>query len=128
MSQVEDKQSPMVCGPEVGDMYSVGTDFYFRMPDLRRMDEEVDELMGSDVPTTRGTSACTSKKKSGWEADATAERPVMYVRRVTLKYSSFSLESRGRKKQKSRVEEARNRRAENMNANYALQIRSFPLQ
>ena len=34
------------------------------MPDLRRLDEEVDELMGSGVPTTRGTSACASEKKS----------------------------------------------------------------
>ena len=32
-------------------MYFVGTDFCFRMPDLRRLDEEVDELMDSDVLT-----------------------------------------------------------------------------
>ena len=58
LNPVEDKQGPMVCGPEVGDIYSVGTEFCFRVPDLRRLDEEVDELMGSDVPTPRGTSAC----------------------------------------------------------------------
>ena len=50
---VEYEHGPLVGGPEVGDIYSVGTDFCFRMPDLRRLDEEVDELMGSDIPTTR---------------------------------------------------------------------------
>ena len=55
VSPVEDEQGPLVSGPEVGDIYSVGTDFCFRMTDLRRLDEEVDELMGSDVLTTRGT-------------------------------------------------------------------------
>ena len=65
------------------------------MPDLRRQDEEVDELMGLDVPTIRGTSACTSEKKSVREATASAELPVTAeVRRVTLKRSSVSLESR----------------------------------
>ena len=64
VSPVEDEQGPLVGGPEVGDIYSVGTDCCFRMPDLRRLDEEVDELMGSGVPTTRGTSACASEKKS----------------------------------------------------------------
>ena len=59
VSPVKDEQGLLVGGPEVGDIYSVMTDFYFRMPDLRRLDEEVDELMGSDVPTIRGTSACT---------------------------------------------------------------------
>ena len=59
VSPVEDEQGPLVGGPEVGDIYSVGTDFCFRMLDHRRMDEEVDELICSDVPTTRGTSACT---------------------------------------------------------------------
>ena len=34
------------------------------MPDLRQLDEEVDEPVGSDVPTIRGTAACTSEKKS----------------------------------------------------------------
>ena len=53
MSPVEDKQDPMVGGPEVGYIYSVGTYFCLRMPDLRRIDKEVDELVGSDVPTTR---------------------------------------------------------------------------
>ena len=59
MSTVEDEQVPLVGGPEVGDNYSVETDFYFRMPDLSRLDEEVDKLMGSDVPTIQGTSAYT---------------------------------------------------------------------
>ena len=49
VSPVEDEQGLLVGGPEVGDIYSVGTD----MSDLRRLDEEVDELMGSGVPTTR---------------------------------------------------------------------------
>ena len=33
VSPVEDKHGPMVGGPEVGYIYSVGTDFCFRMPD-----------------------------------------------------------------------------------------------
>ena len=72
MSTVEDEQDPLVGSPEVGDIYSVETDFCFRMPDLRRLDEEVNKLMGSCVPTTRGTSACASEKKSGREAAAAA--------------------------------------------------------
>ena len=88
MSPVEDEQGPLVGGPEVGDIYYVGTDFCFRMPDLKRLDEEVDELMGSDDPTTRGTYACTSEKKSVREAAAAAALPVNHVtaevRRVTL--------------------------------------------
>ena len=35
VSPVEDEQGPLVGGPEVGDIYSVGTDFCFRMPDLK---------------------------------------------------------------------------------------------
>ena len=106
VSPVEDKKRPMVGGPEVGDMYSVGTHLCFRMQDLRRLDEEVDELMGSDVPTTRGTSACTSEKISVREADTAAALPVKHVtaevRRVTLKRRSVSLEKRGSKKRRSR--------------------------
>ena len=56
MIPVEDEQVPLVCGPpEVGDMYSVGTYICFRMPDLRRLDEEVDELMGSVQENTSCT-------------------------------------------------------------------------
>ena len=73
------------------------------------MDEEVDELMGSDVPTTRETYVCTSEKKSVRKAAAAAELPVKHVtaevRCVTLKRSSVSLESRGSKKRKSREHE-----------------------
>ena len=83
------------------------------MPDLRRLDEEVDELMGSGVPTTRGTSACASEKKLVREVDTAAELPLRQVTaevgRVTLKRSSVSLENRGSKKRK-------------MNANYAPQV------
>ena len=79
VSPVEEEQGPLVCGPEVGDIYSVGTDFCFRMPDLRRLDEEVDDKMGSYVPTTRGTSACTSENMSLREADAAAALPVNHV-------------------------------------------------
>ena len=65
--------------------------------------------MGSDVPTTRGTYACTSEKKSVREAAAAAALPVKYEttegRRVTLKRSSVSLESRGSKKRNSREHE-----------------------
>ena len=86
MSPVEDEQGPLIGGPEVGDIYSVGTDFCFRMPDLRRLDEEVDELMGSGVPTTRGTSACASENKSVRGAAAAAALP----------------DNRGSKKRKSR--------------------------
>ena len=42
------------------------------MPDLRRLDEEVDELMGPGVPTARGTSAGASEKKSVRGAAAAA--------------------------------------------------------
>ena len=38
---VEDERGPLVGGPEVGDIYSVGTAFYFRMPDLGRLDEKL---------------------------------------------------------------------------------------
>ena len=93
----------------VGDIYSVGTDFCFRMPDLRRLDEEVDELMGSDVPTTRGTSACASGKRSVRGAASAAEFPVKQVtaeeRRIALKRSSVSLENRGSTKRKNREHE-----------------------
>ena len=77
------------------------------MPDLRRLDEEVDELMGSDVLMTwgGGTSVCTSEKKSVREAAAAAALLVKHVtaevRRVTLKRSIISLDSRGRKIRKS---------------------------
>ena len=87
---------------------SVGTDFCFRMPVLRRLDEEVDRLMGSDVPTIRGTSKGALEKKGVREATASAALPVKAVtaevRRVTLKRSSVSLESRGSKKRKSFVD------------------------
>ena len=56
--------------------------------------------MGSDVPTTWGTSACASEKNSVREAAAA-------VRRVTLKCSSVSLENRGSKKRKSREHECK---------------------
>ena len=108
MSPVEDEQGPLVGGPEVGYIYYVGTDFCNKMPDLRRLDE-VAELMGSGVPTTRVTSACASEKKSGREATAAAEFPVRRltaeVIRVTLKHSSVSLENIGSKKRKSREHE-----------------------
>ena len=111
LSPVEDEQGPLVGGPEVGDIYSGGTDFCFRMPDFRRLDEEVDELIGSDVPTTRATSVCTSEKKSVREAAGPAALPVKHVpaevRRVTLKRSSVSLESRGSKILKSREHECK---------------------
>ena len=42
VSPVEDEQGQLVGGPEVGDIYYVGTYFCFRMPDLRRLDEEVE--------------------------------------------------------------------------------------
>ena len=88
---VEDEQGPLAGGPEVGDIYSVGTDFCFRMPALRRLDEEVDEQI------VRGTSACASEKKSVRGAAAAAVLPVKQVtaevRRVTLKRSSVSLEN-----------------------------------
>ena len=65
--------------------------------------------MGSDVPTTRGTSACTSVKKSVREAAASVALHVKHVtaevRRVTHTRSSVSLESRGSKKRKSQEHE-----------------------
>ena len=111
MSPIEDEQGPLVGGPEVGDIYSAGTHLCFRMLDLRRLDEEVNELMGSGVPTTRGTSACASEQKSVREAAAVAVLPAKQVtaevRRVTLKRSSVSLENRGSKKRKSREHECK---------------------
>ena len=102
---VEDKQVPLVCGPEVGNIYYVGAYFCFRMPDMRRNDQEVDELMGSNVLTIRETSVCSSEKKSTRKAAASAALHVKHVtaevRRVELKHSSVSLESRGSKKRKS---------------------------
>ena len=102
----------MVGSPGVGDVCSVDIYFCFRTPDLRRRDEEVDELIGLDVTTTRGTSVCTSEKKSVQEAlhvnHVTAE-----VRRVTLKSSNISLE----------IEEPRSGRAGSINVNYAPQVR-----
>ena len=102
VSPVEDEQGTLVGGPEVGDIYSVGTDFCFRMPD---------ELMVSGVPTTRRTSACASEKKSVRGAAAAAALPVKQVtaevRRVTLKRSSVSLGNRGSKKRKSREHECK---------------------
>ena len=75
--------------------------------------------MGSDVPTIRGPSACTSEIKSVRETAASVALPVTEeVRCVTLKSSSVSLESRGSKKGRSA----------SMNANHAPQLRSFPLQ
>ena len=89
MSPVEDEQVPLVCSPEVGDIYSVGTYFCFRMPDLRRWTKSVREAAASMALLVK---------------PVTAE-----VRRVTLKPAVFHW----------RVEEARNGRAESMNANYA---------
>ena len=81
------------------------------MPDLRRLDGKVDELMGLDVPMIRGTSASTSENKSVWEAAASGALSVKHVtaevRRVSLKRSSVSLESRGSKKRKSREHECK---------------------
>ena len=74
MSPVEDEQGPLVVGPEVGDIYTVGTDLCFRMPDLRRLEEEVDELMGLGVPTTRGTSACASGDSRGETCDTQTQQ------------------------------------------------------
>ena len=75
------------------------------MLNIRRLDEEVDELMGSGVPTTRGTYACASEKKTVRGAAAAAALPVKLViaevRRVTLKRISASLENIGSKKRKS---------------------------
>ena len=102
MIPVEDKPGPMVGGPEVVDIYSVGADFCFRMPDLRRLDEEFDELMDSDVPTTRGTSENKSVRKAAAAAALPVKHVTAEVRRVTLKRSSVSLENRGSKKRKSR--------------------------
>ena len=44
---VEEEQDPLDGGPEVGYIYFVRTGICFRMRDLRRRDEEVDERMGS---------------------------------------------------------------------------------
>ena len=67
--------------------------------------------MGPGVPTSRGTSACASEKKSVRGAAAAAAHPVKQVtaevRRVTLKRSSVSLENRGSKKRKSREHECK---------------------
>ena len=76
------------------------------MLNMRRLDEEINELMGPDVSTIRGTSACTSGMESVREATASVALRVKPVtaemRRVTLKRSSISLESKEIKKRKSR--------------------------
>ena len=98
VSPVDDKQSTMVGGPEVGGIYSVGTDFCFRMPDIRRLDEEVDELMGSYVPTTGIISVYIREEVgsgSGCCGDILVKHVTAEVRRVTLKRGSVSLENRG---------------------------------
>ena len=69
-----DEQTPLVSSQDVGYIYSVVTYFCFRIPDLRQLDEEVCELMGSDVPTIQGKSDDTSEKKGDlgrqlWEAE-----------------------------------------------------------
>ena len=46
VSPAGDEQVPLACGPQVGDIYSVGTDFCFRVPNLSRMNKDVDELKG----------------------------------------------------------------------------------
>ena len=108
-----DKQVTLVCGTEIGDIYSVGADFCFRMPDLRRLDEEVDELIRS---TLCGTSEGPSEKKRDPGASVSAALPVnpvtAEVRCVTIKRSSVYW----------KVEKARNRRAESMNVTYAPQV------
>ena len=63
--------------------------------------------MGSGVPTTRGTSACASEKKSVRGAALPVKQVTAEVRRVTLKRSSVSLENRGSKKRKSREHECK---------------------
>ena len=111
MSPVEDEQSPLVGGPEVGDIYSAGTDFCFRMLDLRRLDEEVDELMGSVSRRPGEHLSVHQKKKSVRGAATAAAHPVKQVtaevRRVTLKRSNVSLETRESKKRKSREHECK---------------------
>ena len=102
--EIDDTKVTLVGGPEVGDIYSVGTDFCFRMPDLIRLDEEVDKLMGSDAPRIRGTSACTSEKV-GSGSGCFGGLPV--TAEMRLKRSSVSLESRGSKKRKSREHECK---------------------
>ena len=81
------------------------------MPYLRRLDKEVDDLMGSGVPTTRTTSACVSEKRPVREAVSATELPVKQVtaevRRVTLKRINVSLENRGSKKRKSQEHECK---------------------
>ena len=49
------------------------------MPDLRRPDEEVDDLMGLDVPTIRGTSEDTSENNGNQRAAALVALPVKAV-------------------------------------------------
>ena len=47
------------------DIYYVGTYFCFRMPHLKRLDEEVDELMGSGVSTRPGNICVCIRKEVG---------------------------------------------------------------
>ena len=65
VSPVEYKQGPMVGGPEVDDIFSVVTDFCFKMTDLRRLNEEVNELLGSDIPDDPENISVYIRKKDG---------------------------------------------------------------
>ena len=69
------------------------------MPDLRRLNEEVDELMGSGGPTTRGTSV----RGAAGGAALPVKRVTAEVRRVTLKRSSVSLDNRGSQKHECKL-------------------------
>ena len=65
VTPVEYEQVPLVCGPEVGYIYSVGTDFCFRMPDVIRLDEGVDELMGIRSSDDPGNIRVYTRKEVG---------------------------------------------------------------
>ena len=75
-------------------------------------------LMGSGVPTTREHLHVHQKRSLFGEQLLRRHFLTAEVRRVTLKRSSVSLGNRGSKKRKTG----------SMNANYALHVRSFPLQ
>ena len=92
------------------------------MPDLRQLDEEVDELMRSDVPTTGNISVYIKEEDgsvsgccSGTSCEACDIRVETRDTRSAAVYHW-------------KIEEPRCGRTGSMNADYAQQVRSFQLQ
>ena len=109
VSPLEDEQVPLVSGSEVG---------YILLCMVRLLlDEEVDELMGSNVPTIRGTSKGYIREEGGSRSGCFGGT------------SCETCDSRGEMCDTQTQQcSIGNGRAENIKSNYAPHARSFPLQ